>query len=158
MQHPYLYRNSPKSCGREEFGDAYVDALLHRFARSKLSLDDWLATATFFSAMSIWLAYAMIAQSRGETTLHEIILCGGGAKNSTLVRDLQRCVWGSEFGAKVVFSTTDDHGIPAQAKECVSFAMLAAACIDGVPANLPQVTGAKTPVVLGQICDVRTRA
>ena len=158
MRHPYLYRKPPKSCGREEFGDAYVDALLRRFARSKLTLDDWLATATFFSAMSIWLAYAMIAQSRGKTNLDEIILCGGGAKNATLVRELQRCVWSSEFGKKVIFSTTDDHGIPAQAKECVSFAVLAAACIDGVPANLPQVTGAKKPVVLGQVCDVRARA
>jgi anhydro-N-acetylmuramic acid kinase len=158
MRHPYIYRKPPKSCGREEFGESFLDGMLRRFAKSKLSLDDWLATTTFFSAMSIWLAYAMIAQARGKTRIDEVVLCGGGAKNATLVRDLQRCVWGSEFGKKVIFSTTDDHGIPAQAKECVSFAMLAAACVDGVPANVPQVTGAKKAVVLGQVCDVRARA
>ena len=49
------------------------------------------------------------------------------------------------------FKTVDDLGIPLQAKECVSFAMLAAACIDGVPANLPQVTGASRPAILGKI-------
>jgi anhydro-N-acetylmuramic acid kinase len=47
--------------------------------------------------------------------------------------------------------TTADFGIPIDAKECVSFAVLAAARMDGVPANLPQVTGAKRRVVLGDI-------
>ena len=42
-------------------------------------------------------------------------------------------------------------GIPSQAKEAMSFALLAAACVDRVPANLPQVTGAARPAVLGRI-------
>ena len=50
----------------------------------------------------------------------------------------------------VTFKDTDDYGIPLIAKECVSFAMLAAACVDGIPASLPQVTGADRAVILGK--------
>jgi anhydro-N-acetylmuramic acid kinase len=46
----------------------------------------------------------------------------------------------------------DEYGIPIQAKEALSFAMLAAARADGVPANLPQVTGAACPAILGKLC------
>jgi anhydro-N-acetylmuramic acid kinase len=51
----------------------------------------------------------------------------------------------------------DCLGIPAQAKEAVSFAMLAAACVDGVPANLPQATGAKRSAVLGRVTPAPAR-
>ena len=42
----------------------------------------------------------------------------------------------------------DELGIPCEAKEAVSFAVLAQACRDRVPSNLPQVTGASRPVCL----------
>ena len=75
----------------------------------------------------------------------EVVLCGGGALNETLLEQLKAAL------PLTRLSTVDQHGIPVQAKECVSFAMLAAACLDGVPANLPQVTGASRAVVLGKI-------
>lgn len=89
---------------------------------------------------------------RRKPRIDEIILCGGGARNSTLVRWLKTYV--SALFGNVSFSTTDDYGIPLQAKESVSFAMLAAACVDRVAANLPQVTGARRRVILGQIADM----
>jgi anhydro-N-acetylmuramic acid kinase len=46
---------------------------------------------------------------------------------------------------------TDDFGINADAKEAVSFAILAAQTIRGIPNNVPSATGAKKPVVLGKI-------
>lgn len=81
-----------------------------------------------------------------------MILCGGGTKNSELVSQLTTCV--SVYEPNVLVEsvpTTMDYGIPVDAKECVSFAVLAAARMDGVPANLPQVTGAKRRAVLGNI-------
>ncbi|HKQ49451.1 MAG TPA: anhydro-N-acetylmuramic acid kinase [Phycisphaerae bacterium] len=158
LEHPFLYRMFPKSCGREQFGDAWLADLLKRFGRLRRSPDDWIATATFFTAFSIHMAYLTlsIATDRPYPPADEIILCGGGDRNRTLLDDLRRCVTlNGRFAVR--FSVMEEHGIPSQAKESVSFAMLAAACADRVPANLPSVTGARQRVVLGQICDPRAR-
>lgn len=151
LAHPYFRRKPPKSCGREEFGAAYVDGLMRTHARRKLGLEDWLATATALTARSIALAYEKIGP------IDDVILCGGGAKNKTLVAMLREQLAGgarlSEGAGKVrhapMIASMDDYGIPSQAKECVSFAMLAAARMDGIAANLRQVTGARRAVVLG---------
>lgn len=158
LRHPYLYQLFPKSCGREQFGEAWLSRLLKRFSRPRLSGNDWISTATFFTAFTIHMAYLelSIAMNRPYPPMDEIILCGGGDKNRTLVEYLRRCVTlNGRFAAEI--SMMEEHGIPSQAKESVSFAMLAAACVDRVPANLPQVTGARRRVVLGQICDTEPR-
>ena len=75
----------------------------------------------------------------------EIILCGGGARNKTLVKMLQ-----TEFeGVKIM--TTDEMGIDLDAKEAMSFAILAWATIKGIANNVPGATGAKQTTVLGKI-------
>lgn len=175
LRHAYFKRQAPKSCGREEFGAAFVEAQLNTFARLKLSTEDWLATATALTAHSIARAYQRLGR------IDEVILCGGGAKNTTLIRMLREQLATQSrqtTGAAVKLTkrsrkkgtpallglgdkpTTmpritrmDEYGIPSQAKECISFAMLAAARIDGVPANLPQVTGAQKAVLLGGVFD-----
>lgn len=154
IQHPFLYQMFPKSCGREQFGDVWLTQLQKRFAQLRLVNDDWIATATFFTAFSIHMAYLTlsIATDRPYPPMDDIILSGGGDKNRTLVDNIRRCVTlNGRFPTKI--SVMEEHGIPSQAKEGVSFAMLAAACVDRVVANLPQVTGASRRVVLGQICD-----
>ena len=107
---------------------------------------DMLATGTLLTARSIAKAY----RTHLSIELHaiEVVLCGGGARNNTLVNMLKEELPGVDF------TMMDDFGIPLAAKECVSFAMLAAACLDGVPANLPQVTGASRPAILGKIVRV----
>ena len=105
-----------------------------------------LATGAMLTARSI--AHAYKAHLRIDLDGVEVILCGGGALNVTLVGMLQDELPGTEI------KTVEDFAIPLQAKECVSFAMLAAACIDGVPANLPQVTGASRSAILGKIVRV----
>ena len=161
LRHPFLTKTPPKSCGREEFGETWLRQMLQRSRRKSLTAADWIATATAFTAASIAQAYARFLPrpARAKHGVDEVILCGGGAANPTLVRLLTDEI-APAFGVRageIAITPMAEHGISPQAKEGVSFAMLAAACMDGVPANLPQVTGARRRVVLGKVCQPEPR-
>jgi len=74
-----------------------------------------------------------------------IIACGGGAKNTALMRRL------AELLAPAALETSDRHGIDPQLVEATAFAWLAKRTLDGQTGNLPSVTGAKAARVLGAI-------
>ncbi len=141
LRHPFLRRRPPKSTGREQFGQTYCERLYAQARRRRLAPEDIVATATAFSAASIARAYRRFLPRMPD----EMVLCGGGAHNTTLVRMLQRELEG------VRIRSADEFGIGVDAKEAVSFAILAYATIRGVANNLPCVTGADEPVVLGKI-------
>ena len=141
MQHKFLKRRPPKTTGREEFGYAFSDGIFYNSLNAGIKPADILATATAFTARSIIFAYKRFLPRLPD----EVILCGGGARNKTLVRMLRNGIKNSEI------LLTDDFGINADAKEAVSFAILAARTIRGIPNNVPSATGAKKPVVLGKI-------
>ena len=141
MKHKFLRKRPPKSTGREEFGIEFSDQIYNSAIRTCIPPSDILATVTAFTAQSIVSAYKHFLPEQAD----EIILCGGGARNQTLVKMLRQ-----ELGAaKVVLS--DQYGINADAKEAISFAILAAETIRGICNNVPSATGAKRPVVLGKI-------
>nr|VFJ96982.1 MAG: anhydro-N-acetylmuramic acid kinase [Candidatus Kentron sp. LFY] len=75
----------------------------------------------------------------------EVLLCGGGAKNPLLSRSLEEQLPNS------LVDTTGRHGIDPDWVEAMAFAWLAKQRLDGLPGNLPFVTGARHPVVLGAI-------
>ena len=75
----------------------------------------------------------------------EIYLCGGGARNSLLVADLQVLLIDKKI------ATTDELGIGVDWLEAVAFAWLAQQTTNNKPSNLPSVTGAKGLRVLGAI-------
>ena len=141
LRHPFLRRRPPKSTGREQFGQTYCEWLHSEARKRRLSSEDMLATATAFTASTIATAYRRFLPRLPD----EAILCGGGSHNATLVRMLQERLEG------VRIRSTDEFGISVDAKEAVSFAILAYATIHGVPNNVPSVTGADEPVVLGKI-------
>jgi anhydro-N-acetylmuramic acid kinase len=141
LRHPFLRRRPPKSTGREQFGQQYCEWLYDTGRKEGLMPEDVAATATAFTAASIASAYRKFLPRMPE----EMILCGGGTRNATLVRMLQQRLAG------VRIRTTDEFGIDVDAKEAVSFAILAYATIQGVPNNVPRATGASEPVVLGKI-------
>lgn len=159
MKHPFLRQRPPRTTGRETFGKQFIDAQWERLRSASRDENDWLATATAFTAATITSSYQRFlptlspgrwARGAGKRPQRnravEFVLTGGGSRNRTLVRMLQ-ADW-----PDTRIRTIDDLGIPAEAKEAVSFAMLAVARMDGVPSNLPAATGAKNAVSLGSMC------
>ena len=141
MSHPFLKRKPPKSTGREEFGVQFSDAVYKRARESVIAPIDILATATAFTSESIADAYRRFLPRR----IDEVILCGGGSRNNTLVSMLRERLRPAEV------IVMDALGINADAKEALSFAILAYATIRGIPNNVPRATGARKPVVLGKV-------
>jgi anhydro-N-acetylmuramic acid kinase len=141
LRHCYFGRKPPKSTGREEFGEQYCRLMYRRMKKKRLSAENILATVTAFTAESIVEAYRKFLPRMPD----EVILCGGGAHNATLVKMLRHGLDKS----RVLFS--DDYGINIDAKEAISFAILAYATIKGLANNVPGATGARRPVILGKI-------
>ena len=141
LEHPFFRRRPPKSTGREQFGQQYCEGLCTKGRRDGLMPEDIVATATALTASSIVSAYRRFLPAMPD----EMILCGGGARNATLVQMLRQGLEG------VRIRTSNEFGIDVDAKEAVSFAILAYATIHGIANNLPSVTGADEPVVLGKI-------
>ncbi len=141
LRHPFLRRRPPKSTGREEFGMFFAEQIFRRGIKKGLAHADIVATVTVFTARTIAQAYRKFLPVIPD----EMILCGGGAHNRTLVEMLH-----SEL-PEVKMLSTDDFGMSVDAKEAVSFAILAWATIKGLTNNVPGATGAEQPVVLGKI-------
>jgi anhydro-N-acetylmuramic acid kinase len=141
LRHPFLNRRPPKSTGREEFGSQYCDAVYHKAVNKSIPAKDMMATVTAFTAVSIARAYQQFLPQMPD----EVILCGGGAHNKTLVRMLQQNL------SETRVLLTDEFGISCDSREAVSFAILAHATIKGLPGNIPAATGADQPLILGKI-------
>ena len=144
LRHPFLRRRPPKSTGREEFGDFFANRIYQQATQKGLSDTNIIATLTAFTANSIARAYHQFLPTMPD----EVILCGGGSHNNTLVEMLR----GELPNVKML--STEDFGISVDAKEAVSFAILAWATINGLTNNVPGVTGADQPVVMGKIIPV----
>ncbi|MHC4534900.1 MAG: anhydro-N-acetylmuramic acid kinase [Planctomycetota bacterium] len=141
LRHSFLKQPPPKSTGREEFGTSFAKKIYKQAAEKGITDSDLVATVTAFTAKSIAQAYRKFLPALPE----EVILCGGGSRNNTLVEMLRR-----ELPDTKMLST-DDFGISVDAKEAVSFAVLAWATIKGLTNNVPGVTGAERPVIMGKI-------
>jgi anhydro-N-acetylmuramic acid kinase len=137
LAHPYFARRGPKSTGREEFGAPFAQQLLADVRAAGGSLDDAIATATA-------LTVETIARALDGGPWRELVIAGGGARNTTLVALLRA-------RTKLAIRTTDDLGIPAEAREAVAFAILGAYRLRGEPNTLPRCTGASRAVSGGAI-------
>ncbi len=137
LRHPFFARRPPKSTGREEFDEAYLRRVRQVAARHDLSLEDTLASACAGIARTI--------RRSGQWAVDEVLIGGGGVRNRGLLRALKR-----EFDPVPVLSM-ERAGVNSRALEAMAFAVLAYETVRGVPANLPWVTGATSPVVLGTV-------
>jgi len=146
LRHPFLALAPPRSAGREDFGAAWVDALLATTKPATIQeRRDLMATAVELTAHTV--ASSVGAHVAPLASFARCLVAGGGARNPALMAALRRAL------APVVVTTSDAAGVPGQLKEAIAFALLASARIDEVTANLPAVTGASRAVLLGKIVE-----
>jgi anhydro-N-acetylmuramic acid kinase len=143
LRHRFFALPPPRTAGREEFGHAYAEQFLRRCGRAPKP--DAIATATALTAQSVARAISRFVAPRGE--FREFVVSGGGTQNKTLMHMLKSEMSG--LGMKL--KTTDDFGLPSQAKEAAAFAVLAYQTWNHQPGNIPSATGAERPAVLGKI-------
>lgn len=135
---PFFKTQGPKSTGRELFNLDWLDQHLDK--QPPYAEADVQATLLELTAISIAKALRS-AQSETE----ELLVCGGGAHNRTLMTRLAALLPGCAV------NSTQSHGVPADWVEAMAFAWLAHCCLEGIPANRPSVTGASGLRVLGAI-------
>jgi anhydro-N-acetylmuramic acid kinase len=147
IRHPFFRQRPPKTAGREQFGREFVREFLHLCRRGDEK--DIVATATALTARSIGVAVRKFVLPLLDPPLRfrEFVVSGGGAKNATLMRMIREEL----APLKMRVRTSDEFGMPAEAKEAVAFALLAYQTWRRLPANLPSVTGAARPAILGKV-------
>lgn len=136
LNEPFFALPPPKSSGRDLFNMAWLHSKLQGSERA----EDVQATLLELTCRTI--AQAIRQHCAGAT---EIYLCGGGAHNQTLRNRLAALLPDSSV------QTTNALGVDGDYLEAIAFAWLAQQTLHGKPANLPLVTGAKHPCVLGAI-------
>jgi anhydro-N-acetylmuramic acid kinase len=133
---PFFAKAPPKSTGRDLFNAQWLNA---RLANSHLAPADVQATLT---ALTVW-ACAHDLQLWPQA--RQLLVCGGGALNRTLMTGLQAVL------PEVQVQTTEQKGLPVMQVEATAFAWLAQCHVERRPASLPAVTGARAPRVLGAL-------
>ena len=143
MRNPYFRRRPPKSTGREEFGAHLLDRIVAEARRMRIVDFDLVATVTALTARSIADACRRFIFPRGR--VDQLIVTGGGARNPTLMRMIA-----AEL-PKLEVITAADAGVDGDALEAVAFAVLGYQMLRGRQGNIPTVTGARAPAVLGKL-------
>ena len=136
---PWFALPPPKSTGRDLFNMQWLDSRLAEFDGPRPAPQDVQATLQRLTARTV--ANAIDAAAAGT---REVFVCGGGARNPGLMRELAYCL-------QRPVRATDALGVPAQQVEALAFAWLAQAFVARRPAGLPDVTGARGPRILGAL-------
>lgn len=148
---PYFSAAPPKSCGREEYGDAFVTEFIAACESKSDRKEDVIATATALTARTIADAYVRFCKPQFEKLAPrakvELMAAGGGVRNATLMRTLSKLLDAEQVRVRSVEQT----GLNPAAKEAAAFALLGWLTWHGLPGNLPSATGAARPVVLGKV-------
>jgi anhydro-N-acetylmuramic acid kinase len=167
---PFFAQQPPKSAGREQFGRQFIHqsflgadlgadgvrahlraggarpgpkALRPYNARQGVRPEDLLRTATELTVRTI--AEALDRFVLGKVLIHRLIVSGGGAHNRLLLARLTALL------PNLRVQNSAEFGLDMDGKEAVAFAVLADRTLHGLAGNLPSVTGARRPVVLGKI-------
>jgi anhydro-N-acetylmuramic acid kinase len=143
LRAPFFRHRPPKTAGREEFGREFTREFIRRCGRADKR--DVVATATALTARSI--ADAIRRFVIQEERYSDFIVSGGGAKNPTLLAMLANEL--RPLGLSL--RSSDEFGMPSDAKEAAAFALLAYETWNRRPSNVPSATGARRAAVLGKI-------
>jgi len=136
MADEYFTKTPPKSTGREYFNLAWLEQQL----ADKLAPQDIQATLAELTATSIAQCLKFLPEK-----IDEIYICGGGCHNHHLLARLRALLPGMPV------ATTETLGLSPDWVEAAAFAWLAHQTLAGRAGNLPSVTGARHPVLLGGI-------
>ena len=134
MHHKYLSQLPPKACDRTMFNEKMEHL-------EGLTLEDGAATATAFVTESIVAAMAQFLPEQPK----EVYVCGGGAKNPTLMRFLRQRLPG------MVVKTTDEKGWNVDAIDAQAAAFWAVRRLNHLPLSYPFTTGVPMPCICGEL-------
>jgi anhydro-N-acetylmuramic acid kinase len=132
LAHPFFLAPPPKSLDRNDFLGTAVESL---------ATEDAAATLTAFTAASI-AGLLPLLPSRPSVA----IVCGGGARNKTLMRELA-----ARLPCPVALAET--FGWSSDAMEAQAFAYLAARREKNLPITFPMTTGVDKPLGGGVIAE-----
>lgn len=160
LQQEYFRRAPPKSTD--------VSAMIDLLKSAPVSVWPWFGKRRADEELAMTDELAELADAVGRiisaavqllpTEVDELVAAGGGAKNNAILHWIgwhtprshpEGRIWIDRGWADGL--TTDELGVPSQAREAVAFAILGAATLDGEPSNVPSATGASKRVVLGSI-------
>ena len=151
LKERYFSALPPKSCGREEFGAAFVSRCIAACRKAGGRDEDVVATAAGLTAASVVDAYRRFVWGKlGEAAPVSkvvFVVAGGGVKNATLMGMLREGL--EPLGVRV--REMAELGVEAQAKEAVAFALLAWLTWNRLRGNVMSATGAERAVVLGKV-------
>lgn len=136
---PFFHRPPPRSTGREHFGGRIASRIAAHApgphgVRTAVEFTAW----SIVEAITSWLPPA-----------EEVVASGGGTRHPLLWERLSALF--AEQSPPRTLRTFDDLYFNGDAKEAVAFALLGYLALHGQPGNLPAVTGARGPRILGSI-------
>jgi anhydro-N-acetylmuramic acid kinase len=147
LRQQFFRQKPPKTAGREQFGREFAREFLRLCRRA--DENDLVATATALTARSVGIAVRRFVLPLVEppARFREFVVSGGGTKNGTLMRMIR-----DELAPlKMRVRTTDEFGLPSDAKEAAAFALLAHQTWHRMPSNVLAATGAERPAILGKV-------
>lgn len=142
LTEPFLSLPPPKSTGRDLFHATWLKNKLAPFRDANPA--DVQATLAAFTAATLADAIA-----RHATSAKAVYVCGGGAYNTYLMHQLQHALVERGHGASV--QSTAALAVSPNHVEALAFAWLAHRFVERRPGNLPAVTGARGPRILGAL-------
>ncbi|MBF0381156.1 MAG: anhydro-N-acetylmuramic acid kinase, partial [Magnetococcales bacterium] len=142
LEHEYLLQTFPKSTGREVFGKEYLDEFLTIFPN--MFNNDGLATLTRFTAATV----AIACQELFSQKQFRLVVCGGGAKNPTLLKMI------ADEMPTIEMVVSNELGVDADSLESQCFAWFAIRTLKGLTSSVPEATGSIRAGVLGAINSV----